>query len=309
MANPMQRRNKNSFLLGVLITVIIMGLITFVLIMKIKSLNNEVKSMKSKQKSFYVAAMDIEPGQELTMDLVRQEQVQTSVIEGIDYEYIYDPVLAGEENEETGKTSEIFKTKIKIAAGTIITKDMLYSEKDAITKDKRIQEYNMISLPSQLEEGTYVDVRLRLATGEDYVVLSKKKVEQANATTVWLKVDEIEILTMDNAIIEAWMLDGSKLYAIEYVEPGLQEKATSTFPISQKTAEYINANPNALGQAIAELNDRYTDGLKAQRNNVINSALNEFESDRGSLVETGTVTEIQNIQKAREEYVQALGIQ
>ena len=167
----------------------------------------------------------------------------------------------------------------------------------------------MISLPSQLEEGTYVDVRLRLATGEDYVVLSKKKVEQANATTIWLKVDEIEILTMNNAIIEAWMLEGTKLYAIEYVEPGLQEQATSTFPISQKTANYINANPNAIGKAIEELNNRYTNELKSQRTDVIDSALGQFEMDRNSLVETGTNKEIQDTQKARDEYVKALGIQ
>lgn len=309
MANPMQRRSKNSFLLGVLITVIIMGLVAFGLIIKINNLNNEVDAMKGKQKSFYVAAMDIEPGQEITVDLVRMEQVQTSVIEGIDDSYIYIPGVPSEDGTETEGIGEVFKTKIKIAAGTIITKDMLYSEEDSITKDKRIQEYNMISLPSQLEDGDYIDIRLRLATGEDYVVLSKKKVEQANATTIWIKVDEIEILTMNNAIIEAWMLEGTKLYAIEYIEPGLQEQATSTFPISQKTAEYINTNPNALGQAIAELNDRYTDGLKSQRNDVINSALSQFETNRNSLVENGTVTEIQSIQTARDEYVKSLGIQ
>ena len=309
MANPMQRRSKNSFLLGVLITVIIMGLVAFGLIIKINNLNNEVDAMKGKQKSFYVAAMDIEPGQEITTDLVRREQVQTSVIEGIDDSYIYIPGVPSEDGTQTEGIGEEFKTKIKIAAGTIITKDMLYSEEDSITKDKRIQEYNMISLPSQLEDGDYIDIRLRLATGEDYVVLSKKKVEQANATTIWIKVDEIEILTMNNAIIEAWMLEGTKLYAIEYIEPGLQEQATSTFPISQKTAEYINTNPNALGQAIAELNDRYTDGLKSQRNDVINSALSQFETNRNSLVEDGTVTEIQSIQSARDEYVKSLGIQ
>ena len=309
MANPMQRRSKNSFLLGVLITVIIMGLVAFGLIIKINNLNNEVDAMKGKQKSFYVAAMDIEPGQEITTDLVRREQVQTSVIEGIDDSYIYIPGVPSEDGTQTEGIGEVFKTKIKIAAGTIITKDMLYSEEDSITKDKRIQEYNMISLPSQLEDGDYIDIRLRLATGEDYVVLSKKKVEQANATTIWIKVDEIEILTMNNAIIEAWMLEGTKLYAIEYIEPGLQEQATSTFPISQKTAEYINTNPNALGQAIAELNDRYTDGLKSQRNDVINSALSQFETNRNSLVEDGTVTEIQSIQSARDEYVKSLGIQ
>ena len=302
MANPMQRRSKNSFLLGVLITVIIMGLIAFVLIMKIKNLNNEVKAMKSKQKQAYVAAMDLESGQEITMEAVRQEEVQTSVIAGIDASYL-NPI-----DELTGDPF-VYKTKISIPAGTIITEDMLYTEQDATTKDLRMQEYNMISLPSQLMDGSYIDIRLRLASGQDYVVLSKKKVEQANATTIWLKVDETEILTMNNAIIEAWMLTGSKLYAIEYIEPGLQEEAVSTFPISGETLELIRNNPNVLAEARKALEDRYTDGLVNQRNNVINSALSQYIDNRDSLVQTGTNKEIQDIQSARNEYVQSLGIQ
>ena len=301
MANPMQRRSKNSFLLGVFVTVILMGLVAFVLMMKIKNLNSEVKSMKSKQKLAYVAAMDLESGQELTMETVKQEQVQTSVIAVIDGSYI-DPI-----DEETGEPF-VYKTKISIPAGTIITEDMLYTEKDATTKDQRIQEYNMVALPSQLMDGSYVDIRLRLASGQDYVVLSKKRVEQANATTIWLKVDETEILTMNNAIIEAWMLTGSKLYAIEYTEPGLQEKAVSTFPISGETLELIRTNPNVLNEARKALEDRYTDGLVNQRNNVINSALSQYINERDNLVETGTTTEIQNMQNARNEYVQSLGM-
>lgn len=305
MANPMQRRSKNSFLLGVLITVIIMGLVAFALIMRIKKINDEMKAIKAKQRMYYVAASDIEPGQELLSEYVIQEKVQTSVIEGIDDSYIYYPDLVAEGDGE----SLVYKTKIKIAAGTIITKDMLYTDEDAVTKDQRIQEYNMISLPSQLLDGSYIDIRLRLASGQDYVVLSKKKVEQANSTTIWLKVDETEILTMNNAIIEAWMLTGSKLYAIEYIEPGLQEKAVSTFPISGETLELIRTNPNVLEQARKELEERYTDGLVNQRNNVINSALSQYIEQRDSLVESGTNTEIQNIQNARNEYVQSLGIQ
>ena len=107
MANPMQRRSKNSFLLGVLITVILMGLVAFVLIMKINNLNNEVDAMKKKQKSFYVATVDIEPGQEITIDHVHMEQVQTTVVEGIDDSYIYIPGAPNEDGTETEGTGEI----------------------------------------------------------------------------------------------------------------------------------------------------------------------------------------------------------
>ena len=42
--------------------------------------------------------------------------------------------------------------------------------------DLRKQEYNMLVLPSQLATGEYIDIRLALPTGQDYVVLGKKKV-------------------------------------------------------------------------------------------------------------------------------------
>ena len=330
MANPMQRRSKNSFLLGVLITVILMGLVAFVLIMKINNLNNEMKSMKDKQKKVYVAKVEIKSGDILTQDMLIKQEIMTTVnnneiINSIvnelprkkfeEEQKRNEGIVVDEdaENQDEEKEEEHvgvkYIAKIDIPVGTVITRSMITIEEEKTTKDQRIQEYNMISLPSQLEEGKYIDIRLRLATGEDYVVLSKKKVEQANSTTIWLKVDEIEILTMNNAIIEAWMLEGAKLYAIEYIEPGLQEQATSTFPISEKTANYINANPNALGKAIEELNERYTSELKTQRIDVINQALGQFEMDRNSLVESGTVTEIQNMQAARDEYVKSLGIQ
>lgn len=299
MANPMQRRSKNSFLLGVLITAILMGLIVAFLIMKIDGLNKEKKEMEAKQKSVYVANQDINSGDEVNTSNVMFKKVQTDLITGM---------ITSLDADENGEPI-IYRTKIDVPAGTIITEDMLYTEEDETTNDQRIQEYNMISLPSQLLEGSYIDIRLRLSSGEDYVVVSKKKVEKANATTIWIKVDETEILTLNNAIVEAWMMKGSKLYAIEYTEPGLQEKAVSTYPVSKEILELIASNPNVIQEARNELYSRYNDAQQAQRNNRINGELSQYIDQRDELVESGTSQEIQNIQDARKEYVESLGIQ
>lgn len=302
MANPMQRRSKNSFLLGVFITVIIMGLLAFILIMKINSLNTEVENMKAKQKNVYVASVDLESGEEISYEVVEQKQVETNIITGmIDSNYI-------DATDENGEPIQ-YRTKISVPQGTIITEDMLYVDGEATSNDQRIQEYNMISLPSQLEEGSYIDVRIRFSSGEDYIVVSKKKVEQANSNTIWLKVNETEILTLNNAIVEAWMAKGSKLYAIEYTEPGLQAKASLTYPVSREILDLIAGNPNIIDDAKNELYNRYTPAQQAQRNDRINSELSEYVSERDSLVETGTSQEIKNIQEYRKEYVENLGIQ
>lgn len=303
MANPMQKRSKNAFLLGVIITLVLMGLVAFVLMTKINNLNKEIKAMQAQKTSVYVAALDLKSGEDLTSETITMKSIETTLMPDqiVDSSYI-DAI------DENGNPI-MYKLKIDVPMGAIITTDMVYVEGEGTTKDQRIQEYNMISLPSQVLDGSYIDIRFRLPSGEDYVVLSKKKVEQANSTTIWLKVDETEILTMNNAIIESWMITGSKLYAIEYTEPGMQEKAVSTYPISRETLDYLNNNPNALADAMNALRERYTEGLAAQRNDRINSILNQYMEDRDSLVETGTVAETQSMQEAREEYIKSLGIE
>ena len=54
MANPMQRRAKNAFLLGFLIATIIMALVVAGLIYKITETNERMDELKSKQKEISV---------------------------------------------------------------------------------------------------------------------------------------------------------------------------------------------------------------------------------------------------------------
>ena len=97
--------------------------------------------------------------------------------------------------------TETSTAKIDINEGTIITTEMINLEGKKTSKDVRRQEYNMIVLPTELEDGEHIDIRLRMPSGEDFIVLSKKRVMQSNSDTIWLEVSEDEILTMSNAIV------------------------------------------------------------------------------------------------------------
>ena len=57
--------------------------------------------------------------------------------------------------------------KVNVPAGTIVTKDMIVDTEDPVTGTDRIQEYNMILLPSHLKNGDYVDIRMTLTNGQD----------------------------------------------------------------------------------------------------------------------------------------------
>ena len=203
--------------------------------------------------------------------------------------------------------TQLATSKIQLEVGTVLTTDMINVEGTPDSADVRLQEYNMIILPTQLLAGDTVDIRLRLPSGEDYIVLSKKYIEQTNADTIWVKVSEDEILTMSNAIVEAYIMQGALLYATTYTDAGLQGSSTPTYVASNSVINLMNADPNITAVAKTELAARYTEAARAQRDTV-NSALGGYAEDATANVEDDTNQEILKQQTARQEYVDSLGI-
>ena len=203
--------------------------------------------------------------------------------------------------------NELSTSKINLEVGTILTTDMINTEGQPDTPDIRMQEYNMIILPTKLTAGETVDIRLRLPSGEDYIVLSKKYIEEANANTIWIKVGEDEILTMSNAIVEAYIMEGSLLYATTYTDAGMQGTSTPTYVAKNSVINLMNTDPNITAVAKAALATRYTENLRAQRD-IINQALNGYSGDATANIEDRLEQEIQRQQTARQEYVDSLGL-
>lgn len=312
--NPMQRRARNSFLVGFLVALIIMAIVVIGLLYKIQGINEQVEELEALQKEVYVATDYIQSGTEVTFDSFKKETIQTSLnqeelISEDDFEFI---------DEKTGEIiikvdsdghpiEKKVMVKTNIPAGTIMTKDLIDELDDRTTADQRLQEYNMIILPTLLTNGDYIDVRLQLPEGEDYIVVSKKKVIYTDSDTVWLKMSEDEILTLGNAIVEAYTIVGSKLYATTYTEAGIQNAATPTYPVSQAVLNLINTDPNIRQEAKDGLWARYNNQEQVeQRNNHINAALSGYYEGMKDSVEAGLQEEITKRQEAREDYVETL---
>ena len=310
--NPMQRRTRNSFLVGFLVALIIAALAIVLLLYRMKTINDAKEALEALQRSVYVASEDIESGQKVTIDSLKMDTVQTKVnidemITQDDFEFLDEngDIVTKLNSDGTEMKKELVM-KIKVPAGTIITKDMLSEVEDETTNDQRIQEYNMILLPSQLKQGDYVDIRIAFPKGEDYIVLAKKQVLKTTETGIWLKLGEDELLTLGNAIVEAYVATGAKLYAIEYTEPGLQEKATPTYPVSAEVVSLMESNPNILNTAKTELFNRYNDAYADQRTNHINPNLSVESEQAASSVEAGIQDENTKVQAARADYVSSL---
>ncbi len=290
--NPMQKKARTSFLLGMFLTLIITGLIIGFLILQISKMNQE-KAQVVYQMA-YVLNADVQSGDKL-QGAGALKQIETSVV----------PNNAIKAENMGEFLTEAAVARISLRKGTILTTDMVNQNGVENTSDVRLQEYNMVVLPSQLEEGQHVDIRLRLPSGADYIVLSKKYVEQTDATTIWIEVTEEEILTMSNAIVEAYIMEGSLLYATTYTDAGMQNASSPTYIVSQEVINLMNVDPNITATAMSALVQRYTDDARRQRD-TINSALNGYSENALPNIEANLAESVEKQQTARQQYVDGL---
>ena len=118
-------------------------------------------------------------------------------------------------------------------------------------------------------------------------------------TLISLGLNEEEIELMGNAIIEYYIMTGSKLYATRYVEPGLQTAAIGTYVPNATVASLISSNPNITGVINSE---RYSDALKAIRNNNIKVEVDKYSDTALENIEEKMQEEIKTLRESREKY-------
>ena len=303
--NPMQRRATRSFVIGLVLGIMIAVAVAFFFYQQVKQLKAELAEVISKQSTAPVAVGTLESGKVLNYaeDLM-MSQVQTTVPK--------EDMLTEDDfsivDEDGNLIEQEVTLKVTVPAGTIITKDMVAIGEKVVSDDIRTVEYSMISLPSEVLDGDYIDIRLLFPGGQDYVILGKKKVEKCTDTTVWIKQTEEEIMTLNNAIIDSYLAEGSKLYATRYTEPGIQKAAQQTYPVSNEVLDLIRQSPNIVTEAKNALAERYNSArMQENRDNVVNPALGDPD-DRSSSVSSGISAEISSLQDARKEYLESMGV-
>lgn len=287
VANPMQKMKRNSTLLGLVIGLVI-GLVLCVVLFLFMQSRIETGAISSSDSvNVTVLTKAVKSGTEITAADVTTKQVNKG-------------------NAPADATNTVIGAvaKIDLTAGTILSNSMITTKDSKLTKDLREQEYNMIVLPTGLTAGKYVDIRLQLPDGGDYIVVSKKYVQNANATTVWLKMTEEETLTMSNAIVEYYIMAGSKLYATTYTDPGAQEAAIPTYCPNATVVDLINSQLNGNITSLTE--GRYTDKLKNIRNSRIKAQLDKYSDKELENLETKIQEEIQSLKETRQAYFGAL---
>lgn len=344
-SNPMQRQKQLSFWKGVLITLlicaIIIGGLGYMLYKKIEA----EKELEASMKKVYVLSKDVESGQTITQNMLVLKEVSNTTIPSnavSDAERLKTYSLQDEKGNEIytdsqglyvkdeektvrittdqngnylkdGEIVDLKKVpliaKVNMKANTVLTRELVAQSDEVNTDDVRIQEFNMVTLPSTLETGDFVDIRLRMPNGTDYIVVSKKEVTIPDVAgvpstdTIQVNMSEDEILTMSNAIVEAYIMKGSELYATKYTDPGNQAKSATTYPVSKETMEIINNDSNIVETAKKALWSRYNTD---QRNGNVNNNLNKYSEESADNVETGIEEQIQKQKELRENYLESL---
>lgn len=293
--NPMQRKANNSFLLGILITLVITGAIIAFLIFQVLNLNTEIEEIQAHTVNAYIVIDEIKSGTEITTAQVQRVELNMDI--NVETSTLYTTIPAG------------LMAKVDLNPGTVMTTDLTY-ENEPLTSDVRTVEYNVITLPSQLTTGEYIDIRLRTPDGRSLIVISHKEVTIPNiagvdsTNCIWLDLSEEEILMMSSAIVEAYKMNGAMLYATRYVEPGIQEAATVTYVPNDETRALIERDPNIVEEAKNALLSVLNANSELVRPGINNAINNEDAAD--NVVEK-TEDEITSLQEERELYIESLG--
>ena len=285
VTNPIQKQKRNSLLGGLAIGLIIGLVLCVVLYMFLTSKAGSVATSKEGTIKVIVLNKEIKSGSTVTAADYSVQTVNKSIAP----------------TDAIGAINGTAVAKIDLSAGTVLSNSMLTQENERLTKDLREQQYNMITLPTDLVAGDFIDIRLQLSDGGDYIVVSKKSVQKATDTTVWLKMNEEEILAMSNAIVEYYTMAGSKLYATKYTDPGSQEAAVTTYSPND-TVRALMLNDDNITSQLQDGTGRLSEKFKAIRKAKIDAELGKYSETGLENLEKNIKEEIESLKESRQAY-------
>lgn len=146
--------------------------------------------------------------------------------------------------------------KIAVSPGTpIFHNSVMFEEVDDTLRDRDIV---LDRITVGIEVGDYIDIRMTMPYGDDYVVIPHKRVYGINEGTIKLYLTELEWNTYLGAEVDYYLNKdyGCTIYADKYVEPGLQQDAIAFYAVPTNIAALLQKNPNIVDkEAAGSLNE------------------------------------------------------
>ncbi len=260
-----RQRKRNLVLamaIGIVVGIIPFGILGIYSHIKTDELKTELIAVKSEMSSrklrhVYILKNKKQKGEELrNTDLIECDI------------YSKDEVFAVTKSEDLiGK-----KLKIDVGEMSVINTDMLY--KEDISDDVRLHEYLFLDLHDEITEGSYIDIRIAFPNGEDYIVAEHKRVEKRNESSIYVYVNEEEILLLSSAKVDLNTYVGARVYAILYARD-YQNPANKDYTANEHVCELAEWDPNMIKKV-------FTDEGRARRKELENNMAEFLSDDRNS---------------------------
>ncbi|WP_193726776.1 hypothetical protein [Paenibacillus guangzhouensis] len=152
--------------------------------------------------------------------------------------------------------------KINADTNTAITNEMVYAN-GPLDPSLRREEVEYIKLPLELKNKDTVDIRIVYPNGEDYIVVSKKKLDVVNQEKqlAFFNSVEEEALLLQSALVDAY-INNAELYMKKYIEPEMQPEPIVTYTPNKDVITVLKTNPQILNQAKWKLSLKIREGLE-----------------------------------------------
>lgn len=233
-------RNKKLFT-GILIGLIVLALVA---VGAFQVLNLK-KALAAKDGEIQQLSQVIESIGQLTTVYVMRAEVQAGkeIVE-TDLEPVTVPVSMASNAITDLNTVKGKYYKTSLTPGSLLLADLVMEDK----LDPSMRLYDIVTdeNPLGLRPGDYVDIRISMPLGEDFIAMSHKRVHEINNGILKLAVNEQDIHIYNSMLVDKILYPGTRIYAVEYIEPGSQQPASKYYPISKNVLAIAEKDPNLL---------------------------------------------------------------
>lgn len=166
------------------------------------------------------------------------------------------------------------KFRIDLDQGAILMNDFIIDE--PVKNDERKYQLVLDRLPTDLQVYDYVDLRIQLTYGQDFIAISHKRVEDLDLENnlITFIFNENEINTYNSMLLDRAMYNNVEVYALKYIDTTSQTAAESYYPVNKNIAEILAINPNIINTVKKEMQLE-----RAQLNSIMGGDIDTY-SDR-----------------------------
>ena len=192
-------------------------------------------------------------------------------------------------NEILGK-----KFRVDLNEGALVMLDFVVNE--VLENDQREYQLLLDQYPTDIKEGDYIDIRILLTFGQDFIALPHKRIEKLDLYNglFTFVFNEDEINTYNSMLLDKDMYSNVNIYALKYLDTAQQVAAEAYYPVNTNIQEMLTINPNILNTVKKEMQLK-----REELNAIMGGYIDEFD-DR-ELNQT-----ISSLAQYRQQYTQGL---